>query len=310
MSEAYLGIDGGGSKTEFALCRASGEVLDVFRLPGSNAFNVGAERCVSILREGVDRCLRTAPELTRVFAGLAGIDGAALRKAVTDGLTDAYPALSVDVGKDTENVLGCAEGDVALICGTGSAILVRTEAGLRTIGAWGHLLNDPCSGYSIGREGLIAVRAEADGCGPKTSITQKLCAFTGRLPQDVSRGFGAEYVKGFARCSEAVFEAYREGDGAAREILFRSAAALSRQLQAATRLGGRRVIACGGVIEHNRDVLLPLLREMNEDVEFVFPDLPPVYGACAECLRRAGLPANEAFHGRFYAEYTEKINEK
>ena len=67
---------------------------------------------------------------------------------------------------------------------------------------------------------------------------------------------------------------------------------------------GGRLVASGGVIEHNREVVLPILKEYTRgDIEFIIPKLPPIYGACVECCRRMGIKTAERFHDNFAEDY-------
>ena len=53
-----IGIDGGGTKTEFVLFSESGRVLNRIVLGGSNPNTVGMENAINILQLGIDTLLR------------------------------------------------------------------------------------------------------------------------------------------------------------------------------------------------------------------------------------------------------------
>ena len=67
----YVGVDGGGSKTEFVLFEQNGTVRNVIFMEGSNPNDNGIEKSLQVLGEGLERVLqRLQPEA--VFAGIAG----------------------------------------------------------------------------------------------------------------------------------------------------------------------------------------------------------------------------------------------
>ena len=53
------------------------------------------------------------------------------------------------------------------------------------------------------------------------------------------------------------------------------------------------------------EVLLPMIKEsVPENVAFLFPQVPPVYGACVECCRMMDIAVNEKFYDTFHEDYT------
>ena len=67
-----IGIDGGGTKTEFILCTEKGIILDRVKLSRSNPNDIGLEKCCEVLTEGIDKLLEIAPSVCSIFAGIAG----------------------------------------------------------------------------------------------------------------------------------------------------------------------------------------------------------------------------------------------
>ena len=50
----YLGIDGGGTKTEFTVCDKKGNILNNCILEGCNPNDIGINRCIEIIKAGVN----------------------------------------------------------------------------------------------------------------------------------------------------------------------------------------------------------------------------------------------------------------
>ena len=69
-----IGIDGGGTKTEFVLFSESGRVLNRIVLGGSNPNTVGMENAINILQLGIDTLLRIKGKISGIFVGAAGLD--------------------------------------------------------------------------------------------------------------------------------------------------------------------------------------------------------------------------------------------
>ena len=69
----YLGIDGGGTKTEFALSDPTGKIVSRVFMDGSNPNTVGIERTKEIIEDGIARVCKEVPfSSVAVYAGIAG----------------------------------------------------------------------------------------------------------------------------------------------------------------------------------------------------------------------------------------------
>ena len=53
-----IGIDGGGTKTDFVLCDTAGRVISRVRKNGSNLNNIGFEKAIGIVKEGINELLK------------------------------------------------------------------------------------------------------------------------------------------------------------------------------------------------------------------------------------------------------------
>lgn len=69
----YVGIDGGGTKTEFLLAESKGEILDRVVLSGCNPNDIGLSACFEILKQGLSKlCGELERDQISLFAGIAG----------------------------------------------------------------------------------------------------------------------------------------------------------------------------------------------------------------------------------------------
>lgn len=288
-----IGVDGGGTKTEFALFNSQGEVLKTFRLGGANSSLVTFEGTLAVLSDGINRCLQLIPDVRGVFIGIAG----GMTREITEALQKKYPGIHIRADSDSINAFHSAEGDHALICGTGTILVTKTEKGYREIGGWGAMVGDFGSAFNIGRDGARYAFAYEQGIHDDPSIREAMLRKAGvKHLYYSSHDWNVPYI---ASLSTAVFECYHAGCKDAETILKKEMQDLSKLLDRAFPKGGRLVV-CGGVMEHNHDILLPMLQEFCQvPFTFVVPEMPPVYGACVACCKHMGLLCGECFKSQF-----------
>ena len=310
---ALIGIDGGGTKTEFLLFRTSGEILRRVVLSGSNPNSAGMDAACAVLKEGVDRLISEGTPVQGAFAGIAGAATGENAAALEAFLQETYPALPIRVGSDILNVMDSVRGAekcIAVICGTGSAVFARDADGLHRAGGWGHLFDGAGSGYDIGRDALRYCLEYETGLQPNSLLVDAVTARLGgsvlsRL--DVLYANGTEYIASFA---PIVLDAYDAGDAAAAEILRRNLERIARLINHLDKAYdcGDTLILAGGLTSHRelfRTMLPPMLIRIRMPV---FPIHPPVYGACLHCMQLFG-PKNydENAFDEAFAEGYEKL---
>lgn len=304
-----IGIDGGGTKTEFILFTESGNILHRLKLSQSNPNDIGMEHCCRVLAEGIDLLLELSPAICGVFAGIAGGSTGDNQAQLAAFFKKKYPQIHTKADSDAVNVLFCDTDpttDMALICGTGSVLFARENGKNHRIGGWGYLFDGAGSAYDIGCAAVKAALFENDSLGPKTIITELLEEHTKsniwNCLNKIYQG-GKSYIAGFA---PIVFKAHTLGDLTATEILNQSCKHLASLVTAAQRQYhcGDRVVACGGLFDNYKELLLPMLQTYTApQTQFIFPALPPVYGACVACCHQLGMIPGKDFYERFYQEY-------
>ena len=90
----FLGIDGGGTKTEFAISDESGRIIRSITLAGCNPVDVGFTRTREILTRGISEILCDVSTSTvYCFAGIAGGSPEATRNAYAP----FYPSLALPI---------------------------------------------------------------------------------------------------------------------------------------------------------------------------------------------------------------------
>ena len=203
----YLGVDGGGTKTKFTVCRVSdtntsaapfGEVVGEYTSTCCHYLQIGFDGVGALMRDGIAAvCQRVrdnadakapdfgAADINRAFLGLAGYADvstddpkiessirAALRVFATKERPDGIP---FGIGNDCENALAGAlagKPGINVIAGTGSVGCGRDEyGGYFRCGGWPHDLGgDEGSAYWIAWNLLHVFQRQSDGRDKKTPL--------------------------------------------------------------------------------------------------------------------------------------------
>lgn len=305
---AYLiGIDGGGTKTHGVLTDTYGTVLAQCFAGATNPNDVTLPVAVDRLAEICHLLLRQAgltetnlSEISLFFGIAGGINyGPALESSLRERF---FAAEALSVRSDIHILLAgeIPEGDGAcIICGTGSACFLRRGGELIRIGGWGYLLDSGGSGYDIGRDALEAALRHFDGRGEPTVLSALL---EKHLGGPVNTRITEIYREGkpyIAACAPWVFEAARQGDTVAEDILTRNARKLAEYAECAWRwltTDGRKtpetlpVVMGGGISIHEAPAWQERIRSLTDPaVPAVYTPaaMPPVFGAVVEALRQS-----------------------
>lgn len=299
----FIGMDGGGTKTLGVIADHTGRVLASHTVGGTNPNGVGADQMQKELAELFSRLLDTVPlpEIAGCFAGMAGVDHPVPREKARSAIERLLPGVPVEVDNDGMNALysGSDLGvGVAYISGTGSICIALGENGERVrVGGWGYLLGDEGSGYDFGRRALEAVMKDYDGRVEAPLLKARVLAhFDCERPADLipiiyERGLEKSRI---ASVAPLLFEAYHEGEPAARKILSDALMEMRAIVYTALRRLGetgvtRADIVLAGTVFRSQPFLV---RELQEQVEvkgmslaWTVPDNPPVAGAVAKAVK-------------------------
>lgn len=149
-----LAIDGGGTRTRAGLYSAEGELLAEAEGEGSNPWQVGTEKCASIVSMLAGALVsETGEEIERIVAGIAG--AGVLDKAEKLAMRIASYAKVDDVAVTSDLLMmfyaNCtAEAPVLVTAGTGSSVVARSHSGVPVVvGGMGPIVDDVGSAYRI-----------------------------------------------------------------------------------------------------------------------------------------------------------------
>lgn len=177
----FLGIDGGGTKTECVLLDESGGFVGQSRSGPSNQTRIGFDAAKESLLAGVEEILRSAGaracDVKSVCAGLAGTglaeNSARMRSALASVLRDS----TIQVITDLELALASIDAvpAIVLVAGTGSAAIGRDAAGkVARVGGLGPQVSDEGSAFDVGRAAIQAVAQETTRTGNQPAIGRQV----------------------------------------------------------------------------------------------------------------------------------------
>ena len=255
-----IGIDGGGTKTRLAVCAPDGTLL---RRETLGAFNLSAI--------GEDGFRRRTEEILALCGDMRGcgaicVGGAGVSGAAAGEILRAELAAHGFAGK----LLLCGDHEIALagamqtpgcvlIAGTGSVCYGKNTAGEAfRCGGGGHIIDDPGSGYTLGRDALAAALRTEDGRLSENALHAAVMDAVGG--HDIQGIFDFVYFSrrgksDIAALAPLVLRCAEQGDAVSLAILRRGATELARLVSAVTgRLGLDKKSPCalaGGLLAEN-----------------------------------------------------------
>jgi N-acetylglucosamine kinase-like BadF-type ATPase len=312
----FLGVDGGGTKTEFICIDGSGKVIARAVTGTTYHLQVGIDEAVNRLRQGIRAVCEdlniTPSELDHSFFGLPAYG----ENTIVDPQLDAACArlLGHDrylCGNDMicgwAGSLGCEDG-INIVAGTGSIGYGEREGRSARAGGWGEIFSDEGSAYWIAVQGLALFSKMSDGRAPKGVLHERIVKALS-LRDDLElcehiMGTGGMARGDIAGLARIVSRAASEGDNGAAAILVSAAeelAAIACALR--SRLGfpdGTPVLVSwsGGVLSEEPLVRRPLVATLeSKGFDFVEPRFSPGHGAALYAKKRAH---RLSLHGRVF----------
>jgi N-acetylglucosamine kinase-like BadF-type ATPase len=229
----FLGVDGGGTKTRFALL--DGQVLAAEATLGTSYHpDVGIDGVRSVLAAGIRAVLdRAGIDSSQIAFAFFGLPAYGEDSAITPAL-DALPRAILGRARcavDNDMVCGWAgslgaEDGINVVAGTGSIGYGQRLGVSARAGGWGEHFSDEGSAYWIAMQGLNAYSRMSDGRlprGPLHALVNE--ALNLRNDLDLCAhvyGTNARSRGELAQLSQLVSQAATQGDAAAQEIFRRA----------------------------------------------------------------------------------------
>ena len=268
----YLGIDGGGTKTEFLLVSESGEKIAHTILGASNPVDIGMTEALNLLSVGIESVCGDIPKSKiSVFAGIAGGITGENKKAISAFLKKGRFA-AFDNGSDAQNAVASAlgkENGTVVIMGTGVIAFSQIDGSLHRRGGFGYLFEEGGSGYAVGRDAITAALYDDEGYGEQTMLTSLIKERLGTtcLLKKLSHFYdgGKREIASYA---PLVYKAYRENDAVACQIIENNAKCVAKLIESTpvTDKKSKRqaVVLMGGQVR-DADIIIPLINKHLND---------------------------------------------
>ena len=170
--EKILGIEGGGTKTAWALV-ANGAIIESGKLPPSNLRLTPLDQITKIFH-----VLPRAVDRIGVF--LAGCVTEEDRAVLLKLARAVWPRAKIVAGSDRDSGMAACLRDrdgIAVNAGTGSSVTGRSGRQIEKAGGWGHILGDAGGAYFVSIRALRSVLREYDlRRGEREFAANILCA--------------------------------------------------------------------------------------------------------------------------------------
>jgi N-acetylglucosamine kinase-like BadF-type ATPase len=307
----FLGVDGGGTKTAYALIDSAGRIRARHVGPSVSHLAEGFSRATELLIGGVATTLEKAAispaKLTFAFVGLPSYG----EDSATTAVMDAMPGSLLDAsryrcGNDMmcswAGSLACQDG-ISVIAGTGSVAYGQYAGREARAGGWGELIGDEGSAYWIAREGLNLFSRMSDGRAPRGPLYELVKArFELAIDLDLCAriyGESGSVRSVFAQFAVLVHEAAQAGDTQAMAIFARATSELVECVVAVRRSlsvpDGEIVPVShsGGVFNgatFSRDAFRSALESANLGFQYRAPLYSPDIGAALYAAQLAAQP--------------------
>ncbi len=309
----YLGIDGGGTKTEATLCDETGHIL-AWAMEGSTAPSSNSPEKLRETLKSLFNDLRLSDRGDQMILGYAGISGCAsswerekfIECLSAISMTNIHMQVGSDIICALNAEIGPAIEGAVMIIGTGSVVFSRVDGKCSRIGGWGYLVGDEGSGYDMGRRALNAAFRYEDGRSPKTLLTEIIEKQGGasirQIAEEIDKG-GRTAVAAYAR---TLIKGAELGDSVALEQFHICIEELQLMIRTAYRemnCETMPIVLAGGIAQ-NSEFLWDRLQQGMNNVKLVRLSKPPVYGAVLEAV--GYIP--EGFSKRYMTEYQDLKN--
>ncbi len=309
--KCFLGVDGGGTKTDFLLIDEAGQVLATHRSGSAYYLETGLDELKVMLSAGIKataaRGAVPVSDIAHAFIGVPAYGEDSAVQLHLDRLGD--PVLAPDryrCGNDM--VCGWAgalmgRDGINLVAGTGSIAYGEYAGRQARAGGWGELFSDEGSAYWVAREGLNLFSRMSDGRSARGTLYELIRQHFGlRADLDLC---GAIYgPPALARSELAglapiIAQAARRGDAQARAVFSAAALAMAEMIVAvreSLRVSSGASLAVsysGGMFRFGELLLAPLrsaLAASGKSYEFTAPLTTPAAGAALYAAKLSGEP--------------------
>jgi|WetSurMetagenome_2_1015567.scaffolds.fasta_scaffold46454_2 N-acetylglucosamine kinase-like BadF-type ATPase len=228
MTEFFLGIDIGGTKTHSLLATAEGEAVGFGEAGTGNHEAVGYEGMEEVLINTTREALAMAGvklgEIKGAGFGIAGYDWPSERPSMLESIAKIGLSCPVEAGNDTlVGLLAGAKGawGVAVDAGTGENCIGRDRSGrIAQLTGSGPMFAEFGGSHSLVVKAIQAISLEWGHRGPATALSHEFVQLAGAKDvSDLLEGLTLGYYEAYGDVAPLVFKVAEEGDTVARECI-------------------------------------------------------------------------------------------
>lgn len=319
----FLGIDGGGSTTEFILIDEKGNVLSHQIKETCHYKNTSFDTFKDVIKKGIEEiCTLANINIKNIDYSYLGIPGygeiASDMPILEEIIKEILNGTDFKIGNDSEvgwaGSLACEPG-INIVAGTGAIGfgIDGNEKSARSSG-WGHFIGDEGSAYWLAKKLLETFSKQSDGRLERTHLYDILREHF-KLEDDfdlIDIMSTAEYVKRneLSKLAKITSIAAEKEDKYAVRI-YRDAAyeyflTINAVIEKLDFDGNEKITVSysGGVFKAGKHILEPLreyLEGLNRDIKLISPLLSPIKGAA--------LYASKLYFGEVKEEIVENLKE-
>src|SRR5213592_1873938 len=221
--EKILGIEGGGTKTAWALV-ANGVIVESGKLPPSNLRLTPLDQITKIFRV-------LPREVNRIGVFLAGCATEEDRAVLLKLARAVWLKAKIVAGSDRDSGMAACLRDrdgIAVNAGTGSSVTGRSGRRIENAGGWGHILGDAGGAYFVSIRALRSILRAYD-------LRSGEREFAGTVLRELGLNNFDELVRwaqtadktNVASLAPLAFKAAQEGDEPVQRIIAAGAIALA-----------------------------------------------------------------------------------
>ena len=221
----YIGIDGGGSKTIFAIAKEDGNILGTVKAGSAFYKQIGEDGVLELLQKGIKEvCDFAEGDNTGIASICFGMpawgESPVNDKIMEDKIQALFPEWNIHIVNDCE--VGWAgsllvQPGINIVAGTGSIAFGKNESGeTARSGGWSEWFSDEGSGYWLGMKCVQLFSRQSDGRderGPLYEIVKQALDLS--VDEEIIDLFEIEYLHKrdkIASLQKLLLKAANEGD--------------------------------------------------------------------------------------------------
>lgn len=288
----FLGIDGGGTKTDFLVLNEDGSTVSRKRIGTISYKHIGMDNTVLVLRKNIKEVLAGIEEKTYICLAFPNWGESAENDALFSKRLHEVSSYPVKVVNDSAagwaGSLGLKEG-INLVSGTGSIAYGRNRNGEEArAGGWGEQFSDEGSCYWLGVKALELFSKESDGRVKPGKLLEIFRAYFQLQDDfDIIDIFEERYKNNrtkIAGLQEQLYKAAVGGDEEARKLYVYAAeelAAIIKAVYQKLRFQGEISVSYSGGLFYAKEMILAPLKERltASGIHLCTPIYSPVQGA-------------------------------